>query len=318
MKYTIDLIWQDDPQELNFLEYDWIYSLLTDFELGIFFDKSYEIYGDNTIVILAAGSQKKSTEIKTYLQKFKKNNYKVGLIHLGDEWCTEAIGFYRDVNFIFRQYYRQEAARYNPNCFYLPIGYKAGFCDRLNIPEVAQRAYTWSFAGQPKGSRAKMLQVARNIPGGFNYLTSTFNDPKGMSTNEYANLLSQTVFALCPRGNFSVDTFRFYEALEAGAIPIVEDRGSSEVWRDAADPKNFLKPSYWRLNNRYMQAKSYWLQAYGADFPILRMYDWENLDKEIANIDVERISQATRSWWKEYKLSLIDRMTNIITATFFK
>ena len=37
----------------------------------------------------------------------------------------------------------------------------------------------------------------------------------------------KSIFVPCPRGNSSPDTFRLYEALEAGSIPIVE---RDEYW----------------------------------------------------------------------------------------
>jgi hypothetical protein len=118
MKSTINLIWQDNPHALKLLEYDWIYSLLQNFEVKIWFDDAYEICLDDAIVVSLGGSKRQSHQIENYLKRFKQHNFKVGAIHLGDEWCTNAIDFYRDVDFIFRQYYRQEAYLKNPQCFY--------------------------------------------------------------------------------------------------------------------------------------------------------------------------------------------------------
>ena len=41
-----------------------------------------------------------------------------------------------------------------------------------------------------------------------------------LTTKEHWQALEDTAFALCPRGN-NVETFRFYEAMETGAIPIL-------------------------------------------------------------------------------------------------
>ena len=46
-----------------------------------------------------------------------------------------------------------------------------------------------------------------------------------LTTANHLDMLLETVFALCPRGN-NFETFRFYEALESGAIPVVV-KGSS-------------------------------------------------------------------------------------------
>jgi hypothetical protein len=48
---------------------------------------------------------------------------------------------------------------------------------------------------------------------------SQWNDPKQLTKEEYMKVLMDTKFVACPRGN-NVETFRFYEALECGCIPI--------------------------------------------------------------------------------------------------
>ena len=49
---------------------------------------------------------------------------------------------------------------------------------------------------------------------------TTGNYPKAQSPLEYKSLLAHTAFALCPSG-FSTEQFRIYEALEVGAIPVI-------------------------------------------------------------------------------------------------
>ena len=46
-----------------------------------------------------------------------------------------------------------------------------------------------------------------------------WNHPEQLQMNEYIQLLSDTKFIPCPRGN-NVETFRFYESLECGCIPV--------------------------------------------------------------------------------------------------
>ena len=48
---------------------------------------------------------------------------------------------------------------------------------------------------------------------------------RNLTTANHLNMLLDSVFVLCPRGN-NLETFRFYEALESGAIPIFV-KGSS-------------------------------------------------------------------------------------------
>lgn len=320
MQRPIHVIWQTSSDPSKIWEYDWIRSLLKNLNANHIFDSDYKICLDRSIVVTPGKKKNQSNLLEEYVEKFKESGFRVGFIHLGDEWCTDSIKFYGKADFIFRNYYRLESHKFQ-NCFYFPLGYKSGFCNELIVQDITKRKHLWSFADHVKGSRYSMIQAAQKIPGGFHYTTQMFDDPKGLSTRSYAELLNQTTFALCPRGNFSLDTFRLYEALEAGAIPVVEDRGGGEVFKELFNPYSFrasgcYKPSYWILNSRYFQAKSYWLQAYGSEFPCPRIYNWEKLEHLLASIDIEVTSNQVRNWWNNYKLSLANFMSSVIESAF--
>lgn len=55
--------------------------------------------------------------------------------------------------------------------------------------------------------------------------------PGNIAGPEYANELSRHVFALCPPGN-GIDTHRFWEALYAGTIPLVQRNKALEPFAD--------------------------------------------------------------------------------------
>jgi len=321
MKKAINVIWQANCCSSKIWEYDWLCLLLKNFSITHIFDSEYKACLDKSIIVTPGKHKHQSKIIEDYIGNFKKNGLKVGVIHLGDEWCTDFIDFYGQVNFVFRNYYRTESHKFK-NCFYFPLGYKSQFCTGLVLQNMNNRKYSWSFAGHVKGARYKMLKSAQKISGGLHYETQMFNDPKGLSTQNYAELLNQTIFALCPRGNFSLDTFRLYEALEAGAIPIVEDRGGTEILKEVFDLQSFrdsgcYKPSYWRLNFRYIKTRSYWQQAYGEEFPCPRIYDWKKLEAFLAEIDIETTSSKIRNWWKNYKESLSKLINSLVEEAFF-
>jgi hypothetical protein len=46
-----------------------------------------------------------------------------------------------------------------------------------------------------------------------------WNSASQLNEQDYLDLLSDTIFVPCPRGN-NTETFRFYEALERGCIPV--------------------------------------------------------------------------------------------------
>ena len=169
-----------------------------------------------------------------------------------------------------------------------------------------------------------MLKSAGRIPGGRHYLTSGAFDssegPQPLPIDEYSKLLGDAVFALCPRGNQSLDCYRLYEALEAGCIPIVEDSGGANEWRDLFSPCSFYRIRGWRAR---VLVKSlvhlfhcgYWRKVYG-DFPCPAINHWENLEMLLKRTDIERTSQRARAWWEAYKKQLRESVRKIVVSQF--
>jgi hypothetical protein len=299
----VRLIWQLDPHDPKTWERDWLACLLGDVEHVV--DLNHEVVTDRAIVVTPGGGH-----MSDYLRRFREAGHAVGVIHTADEFFRSPLSFYPHAAFVYRNHYRPEAQRL-PHCRFFALGYKSGFTRNLNVRDIGARKYTWSFAGQVKTSRAAMLRAAQRIPGGHAHVTQGFGE--GLEITEYADLLANTVFALCPRGNYSVDCFRLYEALEAGAIPIVEDGGVTPLWSDVRRPTKFLRlhawrPAYWRANLPLAFGGSYWRTALGEDFPCPLLRDWNDLAKTLDGIDVPATSRAVRDWWEEHKRSLAREM----------
>jgi hypothetical protein len=92
--------------------------------------------------------------------------------------------------------------------------------------EAAPRRHYLSFVGNPDnglmGLRREMIAEARkvfSISTGEFYFSSTKNQQQTMPLVEFTSVLEQSEFVLCPRG-FGPTSYRFYEALSAGAIPV--------------------------------------------------------------------------------------------------
>ena len=91
-----------------------------------------------------------------------------------------------------------------------------------------------------------------------------------------SKVLSSTEFLPCPNGFVHPETYRLYEALECGCIPIVED---SYNYYDRLFPNNpFIKV------NKWADAK-----------PILT--GW-------SNDQVKKKRNECKSWWDKYKKKL--------------
>lgn len=319
----VNLIWwRFDPDSAY--EYDWLNLLLSDFEINHLIED--DVYADRAIVVANLnhnffdrdGSRRKYseelTQFRQYLQGFKARGLKVGLFHLNDEFYKESTDFYKDLDFVFRQYYKPEDHK-NLNCHHLALGYKSGFTDGLVQQPIGERKYFWSFAGQLKGSRYEMAQYADRIPGGKCHTTDQWNDPKGLNTQEYAALLNNTVFSLCPMGNYSVDCYRIYEALEAGAIPIIEAKDIREALAVLFNPRSLLKYGLWD-QRFWLRNCRYWEKAFSADFPCPLIYSWKDLETLTSSIDIKSLSKEIQCWWQEYKQSLTQLVQKTVNQTF--
>jgi hypothetical protein len=160
-----------------------------------------------------------------------------------------------------------------------------------------------------------MLRSAQKIAGGKFHTTQQWNDPNGLNTQQYAELLSNSKFALSPRGNYSVDCFRVYEALEAGAIPIIESQGKSQAFSALLNPQLIIKYGS-RDRGFWLRNYHYWENAFSARFPCPLIYNWSDLESVIHSIDVEQSSEKLKQWWKDYKNALIQFVEQTIKVTF--
>ena len=83
---------------------------------------------------------------------------------------------------------------------------------------LAQRR-KWSFIGQaPTEKRKRLVAQLAERPDGDLLVTNGFS--QGIPRAEYLRRMAASAAAFCPDGTVHPDTFRFYEALEAGCLPI--------------------------------------------------------------------------------------------------
>jgi hypothetical protein len=278
-------------------ESDWIKFLLSGFTLNVRFDPGHSLVLPHSVLVISLAGQAKAAKITEQLRGYRRAGHSVGLVHLSDERERASTGFYRDAEFVFRNYYRAALAE-RQNCRFFALGYRSGFNGHLIRKAVEERRYRWSFAGQLKTSRFTMLSAATQIPGGRYHLTQRFADPQGLAPISYAELLSDSKFVLCPRGNHSLECFRVYEAMEAGAIPIVEDPAFDDDAQVLADSQ-----------------KSYWFHALGPSFPCPRIGSWNKLRQCIESIPLTTANVVT-TWWQDYKAKLRSQFTRAIGECF--
>lgn len=92
------------------------------------------------------------------------------------------------------------------------------------------RDLDWFFAGQiTHDRRRECADALRGVPHGEVVETDAFLT--GLPVDEYMSRLATARVAPAPSGPYIADTFRLYEALESGCVPIA-DPGPAERWTD--------------------------------------------------------------------------------------
>ena len=140
------------------------------------------------------------------------------------------------------------------------------------------KKYTWCFMGQvhSQGSRFEMIEALKKTSDQYYCnINSGWQSDDSLDTRVYREIMEQSIFIPCPRGNSNVDTFRLYEALEVGSIPIVE------------------KSQYWR-------------NLFGDDCPIIEVESWENAINDIQILSnnqdwLDKYSSDLCEWWSAKK-----------------
>lgn len=115
------------------------------------------------------------------------------------------------------------------------FGYTPGTVDTLRRYPSLTRTLNWSFAGQvTHDERDKMAKVLTPLPDGEIHPTDTF--AAGLDHADYLHLLARSRLAPCPSGPVCPDSFRFWEALEAGCVPVVAGPSSPGYWGNLDAP----------------------------------------------------------------------------------
>ena len=245
----------------------WIYEVLNNVKFKIIDDEK-KLDNEDTLIIVDSSIENK----EKFYERLKLICSKIFLIHLGDEYGSKSSDLiYKNFNYIFRTFCSNRYFK-NDKVKCIPIGYKTGVLHK----EINNRTYKWAFIGTPhKSSRHDLLYQFSNINPFFCHKTEKFNK-KIISTEEMSKILSSTEFIPCPNGYWHPETYRIYEALECGCIPIVEN---AYKYYERLFPNNpFLRVDKW------MDSKS-----------ILKEWTKEQILQK---------RNECKSWWKEYKKNL--------------
>lgn len=259
MKLTF--LWQSD----KFSEREWIRDIFASVAGEQVFDGEHRVVLDNCLLI----DNYIHSKPRDYYAQFRGRS--TWLLHLSDETYEGGYDTYQNFRGVFRNYW---SSVFNPRrVLQLPLGYTNGFTHEAIESDIDRRLYVWSFLGDAgKSSRPEMIEALR--PMTPNYVHTTEQGRlKPVGKNEYQRILRDSIFVPCSMGNINLESFRVYEALECGAIPILEKRLGLDYfvrllgphplptfgsWRQAAHFITLIRDDRIALLNLQKQCMDWW------------------------------------------------------------
>lgn len=157
----------------------------------------------------------KVDQMKAMMQSFKPHVTFSMSDEFGDrpDFCDLA-----DFTRVFFHQHRFVHYNRKANMIQIPLGFKTGFVYPSDPKPSTEREFKWSFVGTlKKGSdREEMLRIMSQFSSPYFVQTDG-----GVSTKTMGEIYSKSVFVPNCRGDVVLDCFRLYEAMFAGAIPVV-------------------------------------------------------------------------------------------------
>ncbi len=168
--------------------------------------------------------------IEHYTQLFTKWNAEgkdFYVLHLSDEYNEDSLEFYTLPHClgVVRMYQRNDIpAPAKTKVLVIPLGYhwtvQGGSDNPVDkTPRLPFRNVLWSFFGTKWMERDEKLKPLQGLGPHTLRLVDTWESDQKLTRNQYVASLLDTIFVPCPPGN-NIETFRLYEALECGCIPL--------------------------------------------------------------------------------------------------
>lgn len=177
--------------------------------------------------------------------------------------------------------------------YFFGTGFKYDTPAMLKSDQMPSKDIPWCFAGQVTHYRRKQaanaLRAFKETHSGALIETEGFS--QGLPRQQYLDLLLDSRVAMCPSGPFTPDTFRFYEALEAGCTPVID-----------IGPRGY-EGDYWD----FVYGETGFLFAGGLiDWSAMALKGWVNgSDKNCARWS---------AWWQQIKRGMVSRLEQDLAA----
>jgi hypothetical protein len=244
--YVINFINCDVP------EITWIQQVLPS---NKFIKNNSTITGKNIMFICNNENQ-----IKDVIdQFFNKNKNLIYLFHLSDEANIHDISLYKFFSKIIRNHF--SISTILKNVYIYPLGpYKFS---NLRNKSLKTKKYLFNFIGDvEKSDRKKVINQIAHLTNGFIYTYKGWKSKNMLDYEVYINTLSLSKFTICPSGFVSGDSFRIWEAISVGSIPVIFKNSDTEWLINYFQLNDFVKiidkkNLYWFLNNNIDDLNNY-------------------------------------------------------------
>jgi GR25 family glycosyltransferase involved in LPS biosynthesis len=206
----------------SLLEYEWLNGLL-----GGGLDNQVQVSVDHEpldCLPIFVCMKPHFPEYLEVFQRYKMAGKEFYAIHLSDEHASDPVHWYADCKHVFRPYMNSKVAGMS-NVTIIPLGpYRSTNLTR----ELNDRHLAWSFYGTGWNDReAKIGGLKAITPNSYTFYNSWL-DAEQLKKDVYSETCLNTLFMPCPPGQ-SVETFRFYESLEHGCIPLYVRDGENDL-----------------------------------------------------------------------------------------
>lgn len=244
--------------------------------------------GEGAVVVVPARHHADPHRVRMLLERLDTLDWSLVVLTGDEEAAFPARSLLRR-NGIRRAVWVQtpKPSRISDEMVAVPNGYAPEVRAELARHPGSPRPLDWYFSGQiTHERRVEMAKVLTTMD--FGQLRETAGFTQGVDRPTYAAEMVQAKLAPCPSGPITPDTFRFAEACEAGAIPIVDDGGCGY---------------------------DYWHQLGGAlPFPIIA--EWAGFADLAVELVEEYPMRATRvqAWWLALKRTLAWRLYDDLVA----
>jgi hypothetical protein len=269
-------------------EIPWVRFVLSRVPLTEVVSSDFEHVSDHSIYVVGVNRSLSQSLPPHFIERLRSSRGK-GLIHLSDERYGGGYDAYGEFDFVIRNY---DARKFHmPGMLTIPLGSAPAAGSVSSGGPASQRPFLWCFLGNVNGARASMARHFQALAPHYLY---TYDTRKSGATRmdpvRYADVLRNSAFCPCPMGNVNLETYRVYEALEAGCIPLVERRLCMPYFAELMPGNPIPAFSSWAGAAQFVEATR---QERGA---------------------LDRLQQTVSRWWGSYKSSLVDTVRDFCAA----